>query len=158
MQTAENQAQACNWGAARLATGFYMTDMVRSVLRLVDTEERALAIQAVIDLLESGCADEQEWRHVINELYRLLRAHPDAHKESGTWYDGDPTILALATAKEAASHALYKLYPTLYCRGEAEGAAYKVLKYVIRAMMQNPETAVSCLKLVERSVDIMRRY
>ncbi|MBA3857256.1 MAG: hypothetical protein C0507_10150 [Cyanobacteria bacterium PR.3.49] len=158
MQTAEKQAQARNWGAVRLTSGFYMTDMVRSVLPVVDTEVRALAIQRVIDLLESGCADEHQWRHSIDELCGLLREHPDAHKESGTWYDGDPTILALATAKEAASHALYKLYPTLYCRGEAEGASYKVLKYMIRAMMQNPQTAASCLKWVERNVSIMQRW
>lgn len=157
MQAAEKQAQARNWGTVLLSTGFYMTDMVRSVLQFADTEERGLAISRVVELLEAGCPDEHQWRHSIDELCGLLQAHPDRHKESGTWYDGAPSILALAVAKEAASHALYKLYPTVYCRGEAEFAAYKVLKYLIRAFMQDPKTAADGLKWVERNINIQQR-
>lgn len=157
MQASEKQAQARNWGTVLLSTGFYMTDMVRSVLQFADTQERGLAIQRVVELLEAGCSDEHQWRHSIDQLCGLLRAHPESYKESGTWYDGDPSILALAVAKEAASHALCKLYPTLYYRGEAEGAAYKVLKYLIRALMQDPKTAADGLKWVERNINIMQR-
>ena len=157
MQQAEKEAQARNWGALALTTGFYMTDMIRSVIKFADTEERSVAMQRVIELMEVGCADEHQWRYAINELHTLLVAHPDAHKESGTWYDGDSTILALAAAKEAACHALYKLHPRLYYRGEKDGAAYKVLKYVLRALMQHPETAGDCLKWVERSINLMQR-
>ncbi len=157
MTQKEKEAQARNWGAVRLTTGFYMTDMVRSVLQFADTEERGLAISRVVEMLETGCSDEHQWRHAIDELCVLLRAHPDAHKESGTWYSGDPTILALAVAKEASCHALYKLYPSLYCRGEAESAAYKVFKYLLRALMQDPKTAADGLQWVERNVDFMQR-
>lgn len=157
MTPAEKEAQARNWGAMRLTTGFYMTDMLRSVLQFADTDERCIAMSRVVDLLEAGSTDETKWRFAINELAGLLQAHPDAHKESGTWYDGEPSILALAVAKEAACHALYKRFPSLYNRGEAEGAAYKVFKYVLRALMQKPETAAEGLKWVERNVDMMRR-
>lgn len=154
MSQAEKEAQARNWGALGLTTGFYMTDMVRSVLQFADTDERGQAISRVVEMLESGCSDEQQWRHSINELCGLLRAHPDAHKESGTWYDGDSTILALAVAMEAASQALYKLFPRVYVRGEAYGAGFKVLKYYMRAMMQKPETAAVALKWVERNINL----
>ena len=157
MTQAEKEAQARNWGALKLTTGFYMTDMVRSVLQCADTDERGQAISRVVELLEAGCSDEQQWRHSINELCGLLRAHPDAHKESGTWYDGEPSILALAVAMEAASHALYKLYPRGYTRGEAYGSAYKVLKYLIRALMQKPETAATGLQWVERQLNLAWR-
>lgn len=109
MTQLEKEAQARNWGALPLTTGFYMTDMIRSVLQFADTDERCIAMSRVVDLLESGSTDETKWRFAINELQGLLTAHPDAHKESGTWYDGDSTILALAVAKEAACHALYML-------------------------------------------------
>lgn len=154
MTQAEKEAQARNWGALSLTTGFYMTDMLRAVLQFADNDERGHAISRVVELLESGCASEQEWRHSINELCGLLRAHPDAHKESGTWYDGDSTILALAAAMEAASHALYKLFPRVYVRGEAYGADFKVLKYYMRAMMQHPETAGAALKWMERNINL----
>ena len=157
MTQAEKEAQARNWGALKLTTGFYMTDMVRSVLQCADTDERGQAISRVVELLEAGCSDEQQWRHSINELCGLLRAHPDAHKESGTWYYGEPSILALAVAMEAASHALYKLYPRVYTRGEAYGSAYKVLKYLIRALMQKPETAATGLQWVERQLNLAWR-
>jgi hypothetical protein len=158
MTQLEKEAQARNWGALPLTTGFYMTDMIRSVLQFADTDERCIAMSRVVDLLESGSTDETKWRFAINELQGLLTAHPDAHKESGTWYDGDSTILALAVAKEAACHALYMLFPRSYYRGEERGAAYKVLKYTIRALMQKPETAVDALKWVERSINLMQRY
>lgn len=157
MTQLEKEAQARNWGPLLLTTGFYMTDMIRSVLQFADTDERCIAMSRVVDLLESGCADEAKWRFAINELQGLLTAHPDAHKESGTWYDGDSTILALAVAKESACYALFKLFPRVYVRGEEHGAAYKVFKYTIRALMQKPETAVEALKWVERSIDLMRR-
>ncbi len=156
MQPSEKQAHTRNWGTVQLSTGFYMTDMVRSVVQFADTEERVQAIQRVIELLESGFADAQKWRQIIFDLCDLLQVHPDAHKRSGTWYDGAPSILALAVAKEAACHALYKRYPSLYQGGEAEGAAYKVFKYLLRALMQNPETAADGLKWVERSVNLMQ--
>lgn len=157
MTQTEKEAQARNWGAMRLTTGFYMTDMLRSVLQFADTDERCIAMSRVVDLLEAGCTDETQWRFAINELAGLLQSHPDAHKESGTWYDGESSIVALAAAMEAARHALCKLYPRVYYRGEAEGAAYKVFKYVLRALMQTPETAAEGLKWVERNVEMMGR-
>lgn len=156
MTQLEKEAQARNWGTVRLSTGFYLTDMVRSALQFCDCDERCIAISRVVELLEAGSTDETKWRFAINELAGLLQAHPDAHKESGTWYDGATSILALAVAKEAACHALYKLYPRTYYRGEAEGAAYKVFKYLLRALMQKPETAAEGLKWVERNVNIQQ--
>ena len=155
MTRTEREAQERNWGAVRLTTGFYMTDMVRSSLQFCDSDERTIAVSRVIELLEAGSTDETKWRFAINELAGLLQAHPDAYQESGTWYNGAPSILALAVAKEAACHALCKLFPTVYYRGEAEGTAYKVLKYLIRALMQRPETAAEGLKWVERNINMM---
>lgn len=151
----EKDALSRPWGAVRLTTGFYMSELVRSVLQFADTEERRTAIQTVCDLLDDGCADEQKWRSAIQKLGGLCQAHPDAYKESGTWYDGDSCILALATAKETARAAMYKLYPTLHSDGEIEGVVYKAFKYLLRAMAQKAETAATCLKWVERELDLM---
>jgi hypothetical protein len=139
----------------KLTTGFFLADVVRSVVQFADTEERKGAIQRVADMLTSGCKDEHQWRAAIDELSGLCLAHPDRWRESGFWYDGDPCILAMALAMEAASVGLYKLYPTLYSQSQVDGCVYKVFKYLLRAMSQKPETAVTCLQWVERVLNLL---
>lgn len=155
MSTFNTEGLQRQWGALRLTTGFYLVDMVRSVLQFADTDERKQAIEKVITLLDSGCTEEQQWYLAAEALGDLLSAHPDRYKESGTWYDGEPSILALATAYEAAMASKFRLYPSLHSEGQIDGRIYKVFKYVLRAMMQKPETAVTALQWVERHVDLM---
>jgi len=152
----EPDANTRQWSPLLLTTGFYLSELVSTALLVCDTKVRHMAVRNVLNLLQAGCEDEHQWQDAIETLSELLREHPDAHKESGTWYDGAPSILALAAAKEAATVAKFKLYPSLFSEGEINGRTFKVFKYVLRAMAQQPNTAMSGLKWVERVIDLQQ--
>jgi hypothetical protein len=150
----EQEVRARQWQSLRLSVGFNLTELVSSALSVTDTRVRHLAVRNVLNLLEAGCDDEHQWRDAIEILSELLRDHPDAHKESGTWHDGASSILALAAAKEAATLALYKLYPSVYRQDEIDGLTYRVFKYVLRALAQRPDKAMSGLAWIERLIHL----
>ena len=150
----EQDATARQWTPLCLSVGFSLSEMVGPALSMTDSKVRHMAVRNVLNLLQAGCEDEHQWRDAIDTLCQLLREHPDALKESGTWYDGAPSILALAAAKEAATVAMYKLHPSLHDDAEIDGTVYKVLKYVLRALAQQPTTAMSGLKWVERVINL----
>ena len=131
-----------------LSTGFYLGDVVQTVLQFADTDERRAAVVYVQGLLQDRCSDEHVWRDAIEVLGRLLDAHPDAFKESGTWYDGDSSILALALTREAAYFAMRKPFPSIHSQDDIAGGAFKVLKYFFRAMAQKPENSCQLFALV----------
>jgi hypothetical protein len=138
------------WSPLRLSTGFYLHEMVSSALLVTDTRVRHMTVRNVLNLLQAGCEDEHQWRDAIETLGELIREHPDVHKQSGTWYDGAPSILALAAAQEAAIVARLRLYPSLHSEDEIAGHTYKVFKYVLRALLQDPKHAMSALKIIDR--------
>lgn len=144
------------WGAMRLTTGFYLADIVGSVLLVGNTRESQAAVRRVYNLLQEACTDEHQWREAIDTLSRLCSEHPDAHRQSGSWSDGDATLMSMALAMEAARAALYKLYPTLYEEGRVEGCVFKMFKYLLRTMAQNPnpDSAVYCLQWIERTMSL----
>lgn len=150
----ESDAHVRQWSSLRLSVGFYLTEMVATALSICDTKTRSMVVQNVLDLFQAGCEDEHQWQNAIETLGELLREHPDAYRESGTWYDGAPSILALAAAQEAAVVAKFKLYPSLHTEDEIDACAYKVFKYVLRALAQKPDTAMSGLKWVERVANL----
>jgi hypothetical protein len=131
-----------DWTAMHLGIGFFMSDMVRNVLPMADTKVRQMAVRNVLNLIIAGCTSEHDWRDAIDTLGELLRAHPDAHLESGTWYNGSPSILCLAAAQQAAVVSMQRLYPTLHSEDEIRGHSFKLFKYVLRAHAKshaNPE-------------------
>jgi hypothetical protein len=144
------------WGAMRLTTGFYLADIVGSVLLVGNTRESQAAVRRVYNLLQEACTDEHQWREAIDTLSRLCSEHPDAHRQSGSWSDGDATLMSMALAMEAARAALYNLYPTLYEEGRVEGCVFKMFKYLLRTMAQNPnpDSAVYCLQWIERTMSL----
>lgn len=150
----KQDARDRQWSPLRLSLAFNLSEIVTTALSVTDTKVRQMAVRNVLNLLQAGCDDEHQWQDAIDTLVELLRAHPDALKESGTWYDGAPSILALAAAQEAATVAMFKLHPSLYSEGEIAAHTYKVLKYVLRALAQQPDTATSGLKWVERVINL----
>lgn len=155
IQPAEKPPQR-QWGALRLTTGFHLADIVGSVLLIGNTRESQEAVRRVYNLLQEACTDEHQWREAIDALNRLCNEHPDAHQQSGTWHDGDATLMSMALAMEAARAALYKLYPTLYDESRVDGCVFKMFKYLLRAMAQNPnpDSAVYCLQWIERTINL----
>lgn len=140
----------------RLSTGFYFQDLIRSVLVFADTPESVVCIERVINLFETDCRNAGQWQDASEMLGKLCYAHPDAYKESGTWLDGAPSLMAMGAAMEAASCVSHEL-----CWGEdnkdgiARGKAFKAFKYVLRAFRDaGPDKAQSCLTWLERSLEI----
>lgn len=150
----DQDADARQWLPLHLSLGFSLSEMVTTALSLTDTKTRRMGVGNVLDLLQAGCEDEHQWQKAIETLGKLLREHPDAYRESGTWYDGAPSLLALAAAQEAAVVAKFKLYPSLHTEDEIDACAYKVFKYVLRALAQQPDTAMCGLQWVERVANL----
>jgi hypothetical protein len=146
----QQAVQDRQWSPLRLSIGFNLSELVSSALSMTDTRVRHMAVRNVLNLIQAGCNDEQQWRDAIETLGELIAVHPDAHKESGTWYDGAPSILALAAANEAATVAMFKLNPSLHSQDEIDGRTYKAFKYLLRGLAQQPDKAMSGLKWLER--------
>lgn len=142
------------WSPLLLSIGFSLSDLLYFALQIDNSRIAHMAIRNVQTLLASGCEDEHQWRDAIDAIDELVTAHPDQHKESGTWLSGAPTILALGAAREVALTAKYKLYPSIYNNGEIYGSAFKAFKYLLRAWAQDPKTSPQGLEWLEHALGL----
>ncbi len=146
-----------NWASVPLTTGYYLTELVDKALSLCDSRVSTMAVRNVSKLLEAGCKDEHEWRNASDTLYELCSTHPDREQSSGGWLHGPAPMLAMAAAMEVAHVARYRLHPTVFCRGEADGANFKAFKYLLQAFAQAPDKAGPYMAWIERMFDMPQR-
>lgn len=142
------------WSPLLLSVGFSLSELIDFALQIDNTKVGKAAIRHVSTLLTDGCEDEHQWRDAIYTLGEILHGHPDISNYSGTWYEGKPTVMAIASAQAVAITAVYKLYPSLYENGEIEGSTFKALKYLLRAWAQVPNACRNEIKWLERVLNL----
>lgn len=156
-QEREPDPQARQWSPLLLSTGFSLSDLVEFAHRIDNSRVAKMAIRNVSTLLAAGCEDEHQWRDAMDTLDEILHGNPDITGYSGSWYDGKPTILAVAAAREVALSAKYRLYPSLHKDGEIEGTAFKAFKYLLRAWAQDPKEGPKGIEWLYQVINLRHR-